>query len=137
VITKFGLYSFRRASVRIDSIFSDGANGELKTLLVAITKFDVPDYGIRSTHRLNHAAQRGDVSIATAFYSVLRASLNTGITFPALLWFLVVGFHCMACFRTVDIETHQVVRTTLLIKSTVHATRNLEKFLIFLTTAVP
>jgi hypothetical protein len=43
------------------------------------------------------------------FNSILRANLDAGVTFPALLWLLIVGFHCVPRFRAVLVQLHQVV----------------------------
>jgi hypothetical protein len=45
----------------------------------------------------------------TAFDRLLRANLDAGITFPALLRFLIKRLHRVTRFRTVLVQFHQVV----------------------------
>ena len=100
----------RLAAVRIDGTVRRCTNRVLEALQGAVAELDGPHNGVRTTQRLHGTAQRHDVSIVTGLDGLLRADLDAGLAFPALLRLLVESLHGMAGFRTVLVQFHEVVR---------------------------
>ncbi|CAK0743442.1 hypothetical protein CCP3SC5AM1_1170009 [Gammaproteobacteria bacterium] len=97
------------AAIWINGAFRSGTNGEFETLHGSIAELDSPQDGVRTAQRLDGTAQRNDIGVVTRFNRVLRTNLDTGITFPALLGFLIEGTHRVTCFRTILVELHEVM----------------------------
>src|SRR6266581_3772165 len=79
---EFGHLWHRLAAGGVDRAFGRGGDRELETLHGAVAELD----------------------------GALRADLDAGIAFPALLGLLVEGLHGVAGFGTVLVQLHQVVR---------------------------
>ena len=100
--------------IGVNRSLSSGARGELESLQGAVTEFDGPHNGFRAPQGLYHCAQRHHVGVVPALYRLLWADFYAAVTFPALLRLLVIRLHCMAGFRAIFVEPHQIVRTDIL-----------------------
>src|SRR3989338_6871229 len=113
VSDEFGHFGHRLVAVGIDRAFRGGADREFEALDVAVAELDGPHDGVGAAQRLHRAAQRHNVGIVARFDGVLRADLDAGITFPALLRFLVPRLHRGAGFGAVLVQFHQVMRADI------------------------
>ena len=69
--------------------------------------------GIRAAQRLHLGAKRHHIRIVPALDGLLRADLYAAVALPALLRFLIVGFHRVAGLGTVLVEPHQIMGTNV------------------------